>query len=363
MPERIYRYEKYIGYSESQLGSYDEATRSYIPYDEQRQAEIKENLERQFDELERSWVNEGFKSCFSKNSAKKEKLQNLIIAKCGNLINEYLENPNESRENKLGGLEEFIIKRAFNDIDNKYNIEAMFKFYAPNEKCYSVGDIFDGSPKKKIKEVLYKAIKSEDAISLANIRLETGSELSDYAASIKELQEFHSSKGSFYWLFHPINCYRENKAIRSLKDQAIIKANCTSDELEAMINEEIDFREINNSESYEIENFAKTYRSAVEHSTEAISKETNSIAERGKAEFENLKKEAKDLGYRIYGRDGEAIDDEEPHLDDSNLADNEEPNLDNSRVSIEVDDVKNIIHDNNSRISQNQPELKNEKKL
>lgn len=329
MPEKIYKYESYIGFTKEQLGSYAE-NGDYIPYSAEEQTRIKDELEQQFNEKVSSWERNGFAKCFKNHHVNRKKIDNLMMKKFYQEVKNFSNDPTKSREERLMGLERFVTDEVFSKIESDSDLITMYRYYASLDEYKYVDNKLKNKDKDYIKRKLYDAIKSEDAIDLASLRFDSSENIHDYAASIKELQEYHNSRGSFYWLFHPINCIRENSMIKSLKSRAVERLGCSVNELNDAIEEDIKFSNLTNSDSYEIEYYANNNANGIAYSVEAMNAENNTIADRADADYNTLQNEIE----RIYN--GEDLDNNE------------------SRQNIEVDDVRSNVSVDDSLHEENE---------
>ena len=316
--EKIYQYERCIGYTNAQLGRYDDRGR-YIPYSEEEQTRIKDELERHFNEKISSWERNGFAKCFKDLHVIRKKMDNLMMKKFYEEAKRYTNDLTKSKEERLMGLEEYLVAGAFKKIENDNDIVTMYRYYSSENEGRGADNKLKNKDKNYIKRKLYDAIKSEDALDIASLRFDSSENIYDYAASIKELQEYHNSRGSFYWLFHPINCIKENNMIKSLKTRAIEKLGCNLNELNDVLEDDIKFGELTNPESYHIESYANDNANGTAYSVEAIRKENGTIADRADADYTKLQNEIE----RVYN--GEDLNNNENEL----------------RQNIEVDGLKN----------------------
>lgn len=340
MPEKMYKYENCIGFTEEQLGSYDENGK-YVPYSEEEQTRIKDELERQFNDKISSWERNGFASCFNSHHVNRKKMDDLTMKKFYQEVKNYSNDPTKSREERLIGLEKYATSGAFSKVESDNDLITMYRYYASLNECKPVDNKLKNKAKHYIKRKLYDAIKSEDAIDLANLRFDSSENIYDYAASIKELQEYHDSRGAFYWLFHPINCIRENSMVKEMKKRAIERLGCSMEDLNAEIEKDIDIDNLTDANSYAIETYAFETANGIEYSEAVIKAEDGTISERADADYNKLKGELE----QIYN--GESLEQDESV----------------QRQNIEVNDVKNKDNSIDSLVRVNKNKENNERKL
>lgn len=115
-------YERYIGYEKEQLGEYNE-NHNFVFYSEEKQQEIKDNLERHLKQMIASWERNGFASCFKEKHVIRNKIDNLMMKKYHEAMKNYSQDRNMTNNERLVGLESFAAYGAFAKIE-KDNQEA-----------------------------------------------------------------------------------------------------------------------------------------------------------------------------------------------------------------------------------------------